>query len=197
MSYKNIDEYLDAVGTTAISIVKVPSGYAYRVGRETVNIDGVVNTHWVAKDFAAKIARRARFNGGPYPDKQASERALQYAAHAFNQTLTPHVVLVSRATKQAKDLEAALREMSKSGQLEAFHHEYKRQRQTAKREGKGFVSYNVAIRRLRKSLIRRLIERVPIRSPGLFNEVFSTFRPPKMQKKVDDGIDKAAASPAR
>jgi hypothetical protein len=185
----NLEEYLEVIGATAICIVKMPGGYAIRVGREAVNIEGVVNIHWTSRPLAAKIARNARHNAGPAPEKGKLEHALQVAASNQKQTLTPHLVLMSRATKCANDLQAALRDMAKSGRLEAFHREYKRRRQDAKRNGRGFASYNAAMRRLRRSLIRRLTERVPVWAPGLFEEVFLTLRPPKRQKTVDGGLD--------
>lgn len=168
---KLISEYLAAAGVTAISVVKERKGYGIVVGRAAVTTEGVTSIFWAEKKFAAKIARAVRTFTPT--DRATVERELVRMASYFGARLTPNNVVMSRATDAAKRLEAYLSNMNEIGGLSDFNKEYKRRRKNAVARGEKFISFSTATKRLRRVLIKMLIDKQQLRaSPTFFDVVF-------------------------
>jgi hypothetical protein len=94
------------------------------------------------------------------------------AATKHSVHLTPHEVVIARATKAAARLDASLRAAATGGRLKEFHAEYRRRRVEASANGKPFMSFTMAERRFRRAIVARLLSDGV--AADLFDKVFDT-----------------------
>jgi hypothetical protein len=148
------NEYLVASGATALCIVKHRAGYGVQVGRNVAKLPGVVAVQWIDSRVAASVARQARCKIDRRLTISGVTDELVRAAAARGATLTPDLIVVSRAKRAAQKVERYLAD----GQQE-FDAEYKRRRAEA---GSRFMSYKTAHTRFRREVIASLVERETI-----------------------------------
>jgi hypothetical protein len=75
-----------------------------------------------------------------------------YAARLLGLSVTPHAVVVQRASAAVARIDAGLDKAQEQGLLMEFNRQYKRRRMQAQEHGKGFLPYRHAKARLRKLL---------------------------------------------
>jgi hypothetical protein len=117
---------------------------------------------------AAAVVKSARQHGGKTPNVDVALAALHQAASDHRATLTPHAVAVERAGDAVKRLDAYIGSMRGTGAL------VQQGIQTETTEGGcGFMTYKVALARLRFALIPLLIGGgQPSVGQSLFAQVF-------------------------
>ena len=71
--------------------------------------------------------------------------------------MTPGTVAVDRAQNAVAKLDACFEAMRKNGQLAEFNRQYKRRRMAAGLRGEGFMSFKIAMARLKRALIPILL----------------------------------------
>lgn len=79
---------------------------------------------------------------------------------------------VERAGAAAAQVEAFVASMKGTGRLKAFNGAYKAAKAAAAARGEGFMSYTVALSRLRTQIGARLAGGGNVYEPGLMAEVF-------------------------
>ena len=94
---------------------------------------------------------------------------MQHSATALGTTLTPDDVAIRRAGDSMKRLDAMVETMRRDGTLRVFNARYQAGRAAAAAEGKGFMSFGVAMARFKKALIPMLQSGKPI--SGVFEDV--------------------------
>jgi hypothetical protein len=164
--------YLEASGAAAISIVDGESGCTFRTGARAAEVSAGVSvpaTYWVSAEVATAVARRARKIAGDSPDVATATDALALAAAQCRVKLTPNDIAIERAQGAARKLDAYL---SGHGVLREFNRAFKRRREAATMQGKGFMSYGAAASRLRKALIPMLAGARTASPQSLFAEIF-------------------------
>jgi hypothetical protein len=75
-----------------------------------------------------------------------------YAARQLAVSVTPHHVVLARASAALARIDTRLDQAQEQGLLKQFNREYKRRRALAKERGQGFIIYRHARARLRKLL---------------------------------------------
>jgi hypothetical protein len=75
-------------------------------------------------------------------------------ARGLNVQLTAHSTAVTNAERSLAVLDARIEEARRRGYLKVFNAKYAQLRQAARRQGCGFMAYNVAVHRLRRELMR-------------------------------------------
>jgi hypothetical protein len=110
----------------------------------------ILDAVWIKdRASAGRIARRA-----------LSERVpIREAARTLQIKITEHSIAVRNAARAAERLDLLFEAMHQSGALSFFHKEYQRRRQEATRQGRRFMSYKTAKRRLKGALVRHAIHR--------------------------------------
>jgi hypothetical protein len=145
--------YLRATGASAITIQEVDG-----IARLAVNprfMDSA-NTVWLPGDRAIGLTRSARAIAGPNPDSPRLALALHQAAAQQKIALTEHETAVRRAALAVNELEATFEAMRKEGRLRAFNVAYAAYRAAAADRGEGFLSYGIALQRLKLVLAPQL-----------------------------------------
>jgi hypothetical protein len=163
--------YLVASGATAISIVEIEGGCAFRLGHK---IDpNAVEIYWLTAAQAKPLARLARKEVGRHQDIATASAALARAAAALRAILTPHHIAISRAGDADAKLNRYMDGLRGTGVLKEFTKAYRRRRLAASARGEGFMSFGNAEARLRLALIPLLVNGRtigPVQS--LFAEIF-------------------------
>jgi len=75
-------------------------------------------------------------------------------AYGLGIHLTPHSTAVANAQRALDTLDARLEEARQCGYLKVFNRKYAALRQAARKQGAGFMAYNVAVLRLKRELAR-------------------------------------------
>jgi hypothetical protein len=125
---------------------------------------------WIAAQDAQRVATGARRLAGEGADAAKAIAAVMRSAGALGATLTPDDIALARAANSMLRLDAMLHEMGRDGTLREFNRRYAVGRAAAKAEGRGFMTYEQAMARLKRALIPGLTLGKPI--TGLFAEVF-------------------------
>jgi hypothetical protein len=85
---------------------------------------------------------------------------MRQAAQDHQVALTPHETAIERAGEAAARLNGHLASLRGTGRLKIFDQHYKAARSAARARGEsGFMSYSVALGRLRQALIPILVAR--------------------------------------
>jgi hypothetical protein len=166
--------YLEASGAAAITIIeRDKSGGAPTFAITTSKITGtVVARWWIAARDAPRVAKAARQCAGANPNLPAATAALARSAAAVGATLTPDDIAISRASAAVTRLDVMVEQMRRSGQLQEFNSRYKRGRAGALAEGRGFMTYGIAMARLKAALVPHLIGQSAGSMQGLFEQIF-------------------------
>ena len=77
---------------------------------------------------------------------------IRAAAARVDTVLSEHGVVVARAQAALDQMQEKLSAAQRAGDLKLFNSEYRRRREAARTAGRGFMSYNTAMARLRKLL---------------------------------------------
>jgi hypothetical protein len=171
-----VDEYINVCDIGPIFIVKTEGGYGFASGlsqlRQRLKLGAVVSIYWALSPKAAtRVAHSAR-RAGLQAEKSLAEAVLQAAAAENFVQLTPNLIVVSRATIAAKRLRDMIDTLDKSGALGDFKRIYRLRRMAATARGDGFMSFNCAMKRLRRTLIGMLAAKRPINEmQPIFDEV--------------------------
>jgi hypothetical protein len=134
---KPIRDYLAAFDLAAVFIA--PGGDVL-VGLDPGAVDAA---WWTTRRDAHRVARRAKAMSKP--DILAAARDLDVA-------LTEHRVAVRRARAAVERIGVVLTAAQNNGDLKFFNSEYRRRRVAARAAGRRFMTYTVAVRRLRAAL---------------------------------------------
>jgi hypothetical protein len=158
--------FLTASGATAICILDDGTIKAGKVDRRAVMV------FWLPEGQAIAVSRQARKEAVGAPDVETMSAALRQAAAECGVTLTPHDVAMERAKDAAARIESFMDSLKGTGRLKAFNTTYKAARAAAAARGEGFMSYTVALGRLRARIGARLAGGGNVYEPGLMAEVF-------------------------
>jgi hypothetical protein len=165
---KSAIEYLTASGAAAISVTMTANGSA---SVASTFIPRAAITLWChRKDSVAVIVRTARRYAGAAPDLSTMEAAIMRAAIHHHEHLTSHEIAIGKAAAMAARLDAMVDGMRRDGTLMEFNARFKRGRAAAAAEGRGFMNYGLALRRLKVCLVPMLQSGRPI--SGVFEQVF-------------------------
>jgi hypothetical protein len=164
-------QYLVASGATAISVVDLDGVCTFQIA---VKINAhAVETQWLPETAAPAIVKQARHDAGKAADRAAAIAALHGAAAAQRVTLTPHATAIDRAGEMVVKLDAFMDQWRTSGQLGQFNTAYRQRRMTASAAGMGFMSYKIAMSRLRTAMVPLLMAGgQPAVGRSVFEEVF-------------------------
>jgi hypothetical protein len=145
--------YLRSTGASAIAIQDVDG-----IARLAVNprIMHSTDTVWLPGTQAIGLTRTARAMAGPDPDVTRLSLALHQAATQQKIRLTQHSEAMRRAQLAVNELEAVFTQMQKDGRLKSFNAAYAAYRAAASDRGEGFVSYGIALQRLKLTLVPQL-----------------------------------------
>jgi hypothetical protein len=81
-----------------------------------------------------------------------AEIAILGAAKRLSIGLTPHMAMLARAEAALNQIDTTIKAATSSGQLKFFNAEYAKRRREAAAQGREFISYNVAAKRLQSVL---------------------------------------------
>jgi hypothetical protein len=165
---KRAVEYLAACGATAITVIDRDGNASIIIGKTATGI--VAARWWIAAQDAQRVASGARRLAGEGAEVSEVIEAVQRSAGSLRAALTPDEVAIRRAADSMMRLDAKIEAMKRDGTLRDFGARYKAARMRAKSEGRGYLSYNQALSRLKKLLIPALTSGQPI--SGLFNQIF-------------------------
>jgi hypothetical protein len=126
-------DYLSAFNLTCVAIS--PSGRVY-VSHNPV---GASLAWWCRAADAGQVARVAWMDGD-----------VPGAAQRLGVTVTAHAVVAARVKERTAKIDQAIAAAINAGVLQQFNAEYRKRRLAAKRDGKHFMSYAEALRRLRR-----------------------------------------------
>jgi len=129
-------DYVRAFDLTSIAL--------WRDGRLGVsrNPTGAEMAWWCPAKAAGSIIRDANAHG----------KDVAAAAARLHTPLTPHATVAERATEAVDRIDCTLNAARLRGDLAFFNGTYKARRAAAAAQGRGFMSYGVALRRLRKAV---------------------------------------------
>jgi hypothetical protein len=131
-----------------------------------------LGAYLLAPGVARRSGRPCRpARGRREPGRADHERGVQ-AALDHNVSLTEHAVAVERARSPVAQINSFVESLRGSGRLKTFNQLYRAQREAAAAQGRGFVSYSVAMARLRPQIGARLAAGGDLHSPGMLQEVF-------------------------
>jgi ABC-type transporter Mla subunit MlaD len=164
---KRATAYLIASGAVPLTIIVRDGGCSIATGKITGTIAA---RWWLHAQDAQRVAGAARRLAGGAPDIAAAIAAVARAAGSLRAVLTTDEAAIRRAADSMVRLDAMLNRMKRDGTLHQFNRRYKIERAAALAEGKGFMSYGNATRRLKLALIPGLQSGKPV--TGLFAEVF-------------------------
>jgi hypothetical protein len=103
---------------------------------------GAAQAWWCSAKAAGAVVRAANSNG----------RDVVAAAARLKIPLTDHATVAQRVGEAVGRIDAGLSEAQRRGDLAFFNSAYKARRQAAAAQGKGFMSYGLALRRLRQAV---------------------------------------------
>ena len=135
----------------------------YSDGRVAVsgNPAGAVAAYWCEgrrdAGFIAKLATEGRMS-------------VLDAARQLHLRLAPHEHVIGKSEAAFARLNASLTKANSDGTLKAFNRAYQAQRQAARAQGRGFMSYQQARNRLLRVLARHAAGTAPV---SVFGEVFT------------------------
>jgi hypothetical protein len=134
---KPVADYIKQLGLTSVC--------RYRDGRLRVRRDPTRTDHawWLPADQAGAVLKLARQAGGD----------VEGVARMAGMVLADHATVLARAEAAVAKISTRLDQAQKTGVLHAFNAEYKRRRLEARERGTGFMSYQQARARLRRTLI--------------------------------------------
>jgi hypothetical protein len=118
------------------------------------------SAYWCTAGEARRVARVAKESGD-----------IVGAAKELHVHLTPHERLIERTVARTARIEQVLETATHEGWLKFFNAEYRKRRLAARRNGKRFMSYECASRKLRQA-IARCLANGGIISPALVTQVF-------------------------
>jgi hypothetical protein len=146
---------LSARNASAIAIQEIDG-----IAKLAVNprITSGADTVWLPGNQAIGLTRAARAIAGPDPDAPRLASALHQAAAQQKIALTEHDTAMRRAALAVNEHEATFGAMRKEGRLKSFNAAYAQYRQAAADRGEGFVSYGIALQRLKLALAPQLAE---------------------------------------
>ncbi len=128
-----------------------------------------VEVAWATADQARAIARHVN----------AYASSIAEAATDLGITVTAHDRLTERVRAAVAEVDAVLDDAEAAGLLKFFNANDRTARRRARESGKGFMAYQVAVRRLRAAIFRRLadVRRYGVMVPqilqdGLMADVF-------------------------
>jgi hypothetical protein len=119
---------------------------------------------------AGRIASAARAEAGEDAGLAECREAIARCAATAGATLMPDHVALTRANNAMMKLDAMIDRMKLNGGLREFNREFKNRRAAALAEGRGFMNYSTALRRLKLILIPSLASGKPV--AWAFAEVF-------------------------
>jgi hypothetical protein len=164
-------KYLEASGANAISIICGAGHVVINVGYKPA----AAAVFWLPAASARSVAARARSIAGDAADVDGVVAALLQAATQCRATLTEHETAMTRAANAAERLDAFMASMTGTGVLKEFNRTYKARRQAAFARGEGFMSYQIALARLRSAMVPILMNGgQALIGASLFREVFNT-----------------------
>jgi hypothetical protein len=116
----------------------------WRDGRLGVsrNPKGAEQAWWCPAKAAGALVRAANANG----------RDVAAAAARLKTPLTDHAVVAQRVEAAVGQIDASLAAAQRRGDLAFFNQAYKARRTAAAAQGKGFMAYGLALRRLRQAV---------------------------------------------
>jgi hypothetical protein len=168
--------YLSAFGIAAIVVEADRILVCHRPGDIPHTVDAI---WWLRAADAERVALRARASVSNLVDAQA---AVPAAARALMIGLTLHNDLLMRVKTATQRLAANVENARTTGHLQAFNTQYKARRLAASAEGKPFMSYATALKRLRGELAREAAGRSGVvtkaETADLFKAVFGESSDP-------------------
>ena len=166
---KRATEYLHASGAVPIAVIERDGVCSISTCSK---ITGTVAARWwTDKRIAARMTREARRLAGDRPGAEATA-ALTRSATVLKASLTPDDIAIARASAAVVRLDSMVEAMRRDGTLREFNARYKAGRAAALAQGRGFMGYCVAMARLKRALIPRLIGKSGEPMQGLFHQVF-------------------------
>ena len=124
------------------------------------NPAGMAGAWWVKADDADRIAAAA-WSTGDVPS----------AAAKLGLVVTPHDVVRRRVAERTSKIDEAIAEAIDAGVLKQFNAEYRQRRLEAKKNGKHFMPYLVALAKLRK-VVADMVARDGAISGSFVSKVF-------------------------
>jgi len=171
MAMKNPDkaaiDYLIASGASCVSVL---ADGTIKAGPKPDR--AAVSAWWLPEDKVIAVSRQARREAGATPEVSIMLAALRQAAADHQAVLTPHETAIERAGDAAVRIDAFVDSMRRSGGLQVFNRHFKAAKAAAAARGEGFMSYTVALSRLRAQVGARLAAGGDVYAPGLMAEVF-------------------------
>jgi hypothetical protein len=160
--------YLTASGATAISVLD----------DGTIKAGSKLDRHaamvwWLPEASAIAVSRQARKIAGNGGGIAGMTAALREAAADHGVTLTENAVAIERAGEAAARIESFMDSLKGTGRLKAFNMTYEAAKAAAAARGDGYMSYTVALGRLRAAISARLAGGGNVYEAGLLAEVFS------------------------
>jgi hypothetical protein len=166
---KTATDYLAASGATAIAVTEIDGICTFRIGHK---VDFAISVQWALSTMAKSIVKQARLNAGLDPDAATAGRALTRAAVSHRQLLTSNDAAMARAGATMERIDAAFKAMNRSGQMQEFNRMFRRRRNEAAAEGKGFMTFSAAMGRLRQAIVKYPAAEITIGPvESLFTEV--------------------------
>jgi hypothetical protein len=95
-----------------------------------------------------------------------------YAARQLAVSVTPHAVVLARASAAVERIERGIDAAQEQGLLKQFNREYKRRRLLAKARGQGFMGYQRARAKLRTALASAAAKGADVPADELLARVF-------------------------
>jgi hypothetical protein len=176
---RTVNDYLVASGVVAIAVLRRQDHtHEFRavrdLGKLAMSGAAIVSVQWIAGPSAAtRVLRDARKIAGTAADEVSALAALGSAARLQDVHMTPHGIVIERASRAAGRVDDMLRSPAMQTRLRLFNQEYKSRRLFALSRGQGFITYVAACRRLRQALIRRLVTAGTVEVREIFDEVFA------------------------
>jgi hypothetical protein len=161
--------YLEASGARAISITEGCDHVVLHVAY----LPDAAAILWLPADKARAVAARARKIAGGHPRLDFMISSLQKAATERRVTLTDNDTAIARAGAATAQLDAMFAQLASAGHLTAFNQQFKLRREQAEAQGRGFMTYKVAMGRLRRVLLQILCnDSKPVIDQSLFAAIF-------------------------
>jgi hypothetical protein len=181
--------YLAASGAVLpISIIESGGVCTFRAGGK-IDPNNAVAVYWAStahqasdddwwspetpesKTVAVAVLTTARKLAGKAPNAAEAEAALHQSATINRTVLTPHKTMMARAEVGAKRVDDYLAGLRGTGILTGFNREFKKRRMAAAATGAGYMTYKIALGRLRLALVPMLATgQKP--TVGLFETIF-------------------------
>jgi hypothetical protein len=143
--------YLRAADATPVTITERDGAAHITIGKIVTDASA---TYWVHTEQATDLARQTRLLAGDQPSVSRLIAALRETAEARRVVLTPHETAIERAESAVAQLDQLMLQLRESRLLRQFNLRYAQMRRRAKDNNEGFVSYAIALRRLRLASFR-------------------------------------------